>query len=854
MAISLATPSSSCFQHEHTSYNFIHKKKMYLLENVEFMTHQTSKTNSLVTSATALAEEFRQKPKEKFQFLDNSSPSHIKTDLITFCLESRLKEALDVFNIVNQRGIPVDYDTYASLLDACAAEKALVEGKQVHAHLFMSGIRQNLYLGTKLVNMYVNCGSIVDARQVFDKMHKRNLFLWNTMMRGYATEGLFGETLELYNQIQLVGMKPNKFTFPFVLKACAGLSALEEGKEIHECIRRSGFESDVFVSSALVAMYAKCGSLACARQVFDKMTQRDVVSWNAMIAGYAQNGQFDDALKLSHEMKLAGIKPNTITQNAMIGGYAQNGHVDEALKLFCQMQLTGAKPNLITWNAMIAGCAQNGQGNEALKLFYQMQQAGIKPDPVTIASVLPVFAHLKVLQQGKEFHNYIIRSGFQPNVYVGNALVAMYAKCGSVGIARTVFDKMSQRDLVTWNAMIAGYAQNGYYDETLKIFLQMQLTGIKPDPFTIASFLPACSHISALQQGKEIHNFIVRSGFDSSVFVGNALVDMYAKCGSLEDAQCLFDRLSQRTVVSWNAIIAGYGMHGHGKDALGLLHQMQQAGMKPNDVTFIAVLTACSHAGLVDEGWQQFNCMTQIYQITPRVEHYACIVDLLGRAGRLNEAYVFIKRMPVEPDAGVWGALLGACRIHRNIELGERVAEHLFELDPEDSGYYVLLSNIYAAAGRWADATKVRTMMKDRGVKKKPACSWIEVKHMVHAFLMGDITHPQSEKIYATLESLNRKMEEAGYVPDTNFVLHDVEEEEKQQILSSHSEKLAIAFGIINTCPGMPMRITKNLRVCGDCHTAAKFISKIVDREIIVKDLYRFHHFKDGLCSCGDYW
>jgi pentatricopeptide repeat protein len=312
--------------------------------------------------------------------------------------------------------------------------------------------------------------------------------------------------------------------------------------------------------------------------------------------------------------------------------------------------------------------------------------------------------------------------------------------------------------------------------------------------------------------------------------------------------------MPERDVVSWNTMIAGYGMHGQGEDALGLFSKMQQTCINPDSITFVCVLSACSHTGLLEEGWEYFYCMSRDYCITPKMQHYACMIDLLGRAGCLKDAQDFIEKMPYKPSASVWGSLLGACRVHNNIQVGEYVAERLFDLDPEKAGYYVLLSNIYAAAGRWDDVSKVRTMMKDRGIKKMPGCSLVEVKNKVHAFNVGDKSHPQSEKIYAMLNSLAKQMEEAGYIPDTNFVLHDVEEEVKEHMLYSHSEKLAIAFGLINTSPGTTIRITKNLRVCGDCHNATKFISKIVRREIIVRDANRFHHFKDGSCSCRDYW
>eukprot|EP01018_Ginkgo_biloba_P002796 Gb_01184 [translate_table: standard] len=844
----------------------------------------------------------------------------IVTNLRSPPKENQLKDSLGILNDISKQGVPVDFDTFSYLLQACNDMKALNEGKQVHALLLVDGIGQNVLLGTKLIAMYVNCGSLVNARQVFDNWPEQNMYSWNVMIRGYVLHGCCVDALTLFYQMQHVGILPDSFTFTSVLKACAGLLDLQQGKDIHDYIIRCGFESDGLLGNALIDMYAKCGNIEDARHMFDQMSLRDVVSWNAMIAGYVRNGHFEEALKILRQMKLSGAKPNSITiasvlpacaqsaalqqgkeihcylikrgielnmfvgnalldmyakcgsvenarqvfdnmsqrdvvsWNAIISGYARKGCRDEAMNLFCQMPLVNVKPNLITWNAMISRFAQNGQSDESLKLFHQMQLAGMKPDPVTLTSILSACADIAALQQGKEIYGYIIRRGFESDIIMASALLAMYAKCGKIHDARCVFDKIYQRDLVSWNAMIAGYAQNGYGNEALQLFLQMQLAGVKPDSSTIVSVLPACAHFAALQQGKEIHAYIIRNRYELNAFVVNGLIDMYAKCGNIENARQVFDKMSERDVVCWNAMIAGYGMHGHGEDALSLFNQMQQTVVKPNHITFIAVLSACSHTGLLDKGWQYFDSMSQDHHIIPTVEHYACMVDLLGRAGRLDEAYEFIEKMPLKPNAGVWGTLLSSCRVHCNIELAERVAECLFELEPENAGFHVLLSNIYAEAGRWDDVANVRTRMKDNGLRKKPGSSWIEVRNQVHSFVVGDKSHPQSKKIYAMLESLAGQMREAGYVPDTDFVLHNVEEAAKEHILCGHSEKLAIAFGIISTCPGTPIRITKNLRVCSDCHSATKFISKIVEREIIVRDAKRFHHFKDGMCSCGDYW
>eukprot|EP01018_Ginkgo_biloba_P018788 Gb_22440 [translate_table: standard] len=773
-------------------------------------------------------------------------------------------------------------NSYTYLLEQCSNVNEL---DQIHGHMITGGLGQNIFLLTKLLTMYVMCGSMENARLIFDRISTPDVFIWNEMIRGYAMNGPSKDALNLYYQMLRAGMQPNNFTFPFVLKACDTQSALHEGKEIHDYILRTGFGLDVFVATALIGMYANCGSIENARQVFDRMSKRDLVSWSTMIAGYAKNGEADQALSLFRQMQLEGLKPNFITmgsvlqacthlgalqqgksihcyiirsefdldayaENSLVAMYAKCGAIDITRRLFDNM----SKRDVVSWSAVIAGYAHNHHANEALRLFHLMQASSVKPNTITMVGLLPACAQLGALQQGKMIHGYIIRNAFESDIFVGTALLDVYAKCGSIETARLLFDKMSTKNIISWNAMIAACAQSGHANEALIRFKQMQLAGMKPNSNTVATVLPACGHLAVLQQGKCIHGYIVRNGLESDVFVGTALVDMYAKCGIVKIARQLFEKMFIKNVVTWNAMIAGYGIHGRGKDALALFSQMRHIGLKPNDITFVSILSACSHAGLVDEGWQYFNCMTRDYCIVPRAEHYACMVDLLGRAGQLDEAQKFIDNMPIEPSASVWGALLGACRIHCNIELGEHVAERLFDMEPGNSGCYVLLSNIYSAAGRWDAVAKLRRTMKDIGLKKTPGCSLIEVDNRVHTFLVGDRSHPQSEKIYSMLESLTGQMKEVGYVPNTNFVLHDVEEEVKEHLVSSHSEKLAIAFGLINTSDGTPIRITKNLRVCDDCHTATKFISKVVRREIIVRDANRFHHFKDGLCSCRDYW
>ncbi|XP_057845433.2 pentatricopeptide repeat-containing protein At4g02750-like isoform X2 [Cryptomeria japonica] len=708
-------------------------------------------------------------------------------------------------------------------------------------------------------------------------MTERDVFSWNVMIAAYRRHGFPQNALTLFYQMQRTDVQPDRITFASILPACARMGALEQGIEIYEKVIECGFLSDVVIGNGLIDMFAKCGRIEKARELFDKMPLRNVFSWNMMIAGYTQYGFLNEASRLFTEMP----QRDAVSWNAMITGYVQNGFIDEATRLFKEMP----QPNLVSWNAMIAGFAQNELVAKALETFKEMQLAGVNPDSATICSILPPCAKLGELGLGMEFHRRIIEWGFTSDVIVVTALIDMYAKCGSVQNARNLFDRMSTRDAVLWTAMIAGYGQNGALDDALKlfnemprrdvvswnaviagyvqnglvekamdIFHEMQSAGVKPNSSTFVSILPACAKMGALEQGMAFHQTIIECRFLSNVEVGNALIAMYAKCGSLQKARKLFDKMHQPNVISWTAMIAGYAMHGYGKDALKLFELMKYSRTKPNHISFVCALYACSHAGLVDEGCKYYDCMSESYCITPTMDHYVCMVDLLGRAGYLEETLNFIIKMPIKPDMVVWMCFLSACRLHKNIELGEFAATLVYELDPEHAAPYVLLSDIYAEVCRWDDVQNVWKLMKDRGIKKMPGCSWIEVHKTVHVFSAGDRSHPQTQAIYTKLEELSCEMKAAGYILDSVPAVNNIEEEEKELFTCHHSEKLAMAFGLLNTPPGRTIRVVKNLRVCVDCHITTKFISKIVGREIVVRDANRFHHFKHGQCSCGDYW
>ncbi|KAH7847453.1 hypothetical protein Vadar_026236 [Vaccinium darrowii] len=646
---------------------------------------------------------------------------------------------------------------------------------ELYGHRCYSTSSHNL---TTLFNKYVD---------------KTSVYSWNSVIAELARGGDSVEALRAFSSMRKLSLNPDRSTFPCAIKSCSALFDLRSGKQTHQQALVFGFESDLFVSSALIDMYSKCGLLQDARTLFDEIPQRNVVSWTSMITGYVQNNNAGGALSLFKEFLIEQ--------------------------------------------------SENERGKE------------VCIDSVAMVSVLSACSRVSGRGITEGVHGFVIKRGFEDNSGVGNTLMDAYAKCGEVEVSRKLFDRMITRDDVSWNSMIAVYAQNGLSAEALQIFHDMVWDGdVSYNAVTLSAVLLACAHSGALQVGKCIHDQVIKMGLEEDVFVGTSVVDMYCKCGRVWMARRAFDRMKEKNVKSWTALVAGYGMQGHAREALEVLNEMIRTRVKPNYITFVSVLAACSHAGLVDEGWHWFRTMECKFRIEPGLEHYGCMVDLLGRAGFLKEAYDLINEMKIRPDFVVWGSLLAACRIHKNVELAEISARKLFQLDTSNCGYYVLLANVYADAGRWKDVERMRLLMKNHGLVKPPGFSLVEVKGRVHVFLVGDKEHPQHEKIYEYWKNLTLKLQEAGYVPNMTSVLHDVDEEEKEMTLRVHSEKLAVAFGIMSTVPGTTVQVIKNLRVCGDCHTAIKLISKIVNREIVVRDSKRFHHFRHGLCSCTDYW
>nr|DAD21822.1 TPA_asm: hypothetical protein HUJ06_023285 [Nelumbo nucifera] len=526
------------------------------------------------------------------------------------------------------------------------------------------------------------------------------------------------------------------------------------------------------------------------------------------------------------------------------------GHVDYAHRIFYWTH----HPNLFMWNTIIRGYSLSDSSATAISLYRDMHASGLYANSFTVGFVLKACCRLLRLDEGKEIHSQVIKMGLDSETPVTNGLMRLYVSCGSTDSARILFDEMDDRDAGSWNVMISGYAQNGGPREALALFREMQLENVEIDGFTLASVVGACGHLGALDLGKWVHSYIDRKGVKVDVVLGTSLVDMYAKCGSLDDAHRVFQKMSERDVMAWSTMIGAFAIHGHGEKALEVFAGMKRARVIPNCVTFTSVLCACSHSGLVEEGFQNFNSMCSEYGIAPQIEHYGCMVDLFCRAGLISQAHALIKNMPIEPNVVLWRTLLGACKTHGYKELGEHISKEILRLEPHSGQNYVLVSNVYASLGKWSDVGKIRRLMKRKQARKEHGWSSIEVNFTVHEFVMGDDSHPETEEIYEMLDQMGRRLKQEGYASTTNDVLHDIDEEEKEHALGLHSERLAIAYGLLRTPEGSPIRIVKNLRVCRDCHSVTKLISGIYKRDITIRDRIRFHHFRGGKCSCNDYW
>ncbi|KAL4570070.1 hypothetical protein LXL04_025721 [Taraxacum kok-saghyz] len=712
----------------------------------------------------------------------------------------------------------------ARFLQDCIVSGDLASGKTLHCQILKKGDGLDLFGWNILLNLYVKLDHLSDARNLFDEMPSRNTVSFCTLIQGLSESFPLAESAKLFTRLHREGHELNAFVFTTILKLLVNMECPESATNVHAPIYKLGHQSNAFVGTALLDAYSSCGYVKMSREVFNSISQKDMVSWTGMITCYAENDHF----------------------------------------------------------------------KEAFNLFSQMRTLGFNPNNFTLASMFKACIGLNATLAGKTIHACAIKTSYNIDPYVSVSLLDFYTKSDDINDARHVFDEIPKKDVIPWSFMIARYSQSNQCEEAVRLFCRMREGPAVPNQFSFGSVLQACAtmedlklgnwdmalmlfndmikqqvqltevayssvlracaSLTVLDVGIQYHSLTIKTCYESNVVVANALIDMYAKCGSIKNSRFVFENITEKDVVSWNAMLSGYSMHGLGEKALTLFDLMREkTNIKPDQLTFVGVLSACSNIGSLEKGQNYFTSMVHDHGINPCMEHYTCMVSLLGKLGHLDKATKLIDQIK-EPSVMIWRALLGACVIHKNVELGELSATRVLEMEPHDESTYVLLSNMYASAKRWDNVGLVRKNMKKKRVKKEPGLSWIENQGQVHYFTVGDSSHRDIRLIYGMLEWLNLKSKKEGYVCNHDVILLDVEDDEKARLLWVHSERLALAFGLVSMPVGCPIRIIKNLRICLDCHGVFKIISKIVKREIIVRDINRFHHFEDGVCSCGDYW
>ncbi|CAI8601237.1 unnamed protein product [Vicia faba] len=649
------------------------------------------------------------------------------------------------------------------LLQRCST---LQQARQIHTQLVLTTAHHSPFLSARLISTYARFGSIFEAQKVFkttpvESLH--NILLWNSIIRANVSHGCYEYAVHLYVQMRKFGFLPDGFTLPLIIKSCSYLGILRICKIVHCHVLELGFKNHVHVMNELVGMYGRVRRMEDACKVFDGMVVRSVLSWNTLVSSYAFN------------LDSVG-----------------------AFRIFKRMELEGLKPNYVTWTSLLSSHARCGLYDETMELLKLMRIKGVEISAEAIAVVLSVCADMEGVQWGKEIHGYVIKGGYEDYLFVTNALIGTYAKKHEhLEDAHKIFSDIKNKNLleksnghpavrpnvISWSAVISGFASKGCGEESLELFRRMQLAKVMPNCVTISSVLSVCAELAALNSGRELHAYTVRNLMDVNISVGNGLINMYMKCGVFKEAHLVFDNIKDRDLISWNSLIGGYGMHGLGDNALRTFDEMIKAGMRPDNITFVAVLSACSHAGLVAAGRNLFDRMVREFRIDPNVEHYACMVDLLGRAGLLHEASDIVKNMPIEPNECVWGALLNSCRMYKDTDVIEETASQILAQKSEITGSFMLLSNIYAANERWEDSARVRVSAKKKGFKKVPGQSWIEVRKKVYTFSAGNVVHLEQGEIYAILDELALQMASVNYNINNFF---------DQQCISDQSKLLLI--------------------------------------------------------------
>ncbi|XP_015884237.3 putative pentatricopeptide repeat-containing protein At3g25970 [Ziziphus jujuba] len=689
-----------------------------------------------------------------------------------------------------------------------SSTNALLKVLITHSHAVKSGTIADIYIANNILNGYSRNQQFGLAHKLFDKMLNRDTVSWNTMIAGYVNCGNFGIAWEFLRNMRRSGFELDGYTFGSILKGIAGSHQWDIGEEVHSMIIKMGYAGNVYSGSALLDMYAKCERVEEAYVVFEHMPERNTVSWNALIAGFVQVGDRRTAFWLFGCMEKDAVKPddgtiaplltllddsefywttmqihgkitklglefsNTVC-NAIITSYSECGSIENAKKVFDRSFDTR---DVVTWNSMLAAYLIHGKEGLAFNIFMDMQWLGFEPDIYSYTSIVSACFEEAHKNLGQSLHGLIIKRGLEQSVPIANALIAMYLKSinKSMEEALHIFECLEMKDKVSWNSILTGLSQFGLSEDALKFFVHMRYVAVEIDHYTLSAVIRSCSDLATLQLGQQVHVLALKSGLESNEFVASSLIFMYAKCGIIEDARKSFEENPNDSPITWNSLIFGYAQHGLGYIALDIFFEMEKRKVKLDHITFVAVLTACSHIGLVEQGCELLKSMESNYGITPRMEHYACAVDLYGRAGRLNEAKALIETMPFEPDAIVWKTFLGACRACGNIELASQVASRLLDLEPEEHCTYVLLSDMYGYLRRWDEKASVKRLMKERGVKKVPGWSWIEIKNQVHAFKAEDRLHPNCGEIYFVLGGLMDEISR-DFVANSHVLMCDLD-------------------------------------------------------------------------------
>ncbi|CAI9277637.1 unnamed protein product [Lactuca saligna] len=611
--------------------------------------------------------------------------------------------------------------------------KSKSQAKQIHAHI----VKSFPIFTTTLLSIYSKLNLLPESLILFNTLPSPPILAWKSIIKCYSSTACFSESLNCFVKMRALGIYPDHNVFPSVLKSCTHLMYFKFGESVHACIIRVGLEFDIFTGNALLSMYSKL-QRSSALQVFDESPERTTSDQNESI---------------------------------LVSNNNNNKELDLQMQSVRKVFETMEDRDVVSYNTLILGYAQNNMYNEAMLMIKDMSNANLKPDAFTLSNLLPVVAKHMDVWKGKEIHGYGVRHGFDQNEFITTGLSDMYANCNMVQDSYHLFSSLPKKDIVSWCSIISKHVQNGLFDEGLNLFRQMLTSNIKPVPISISSITPACAHLTTLPLGQQLHGYIIRNHFDKNIFISSSLVHMYAKCGNIKLAKKIFYQMNHHDLVSWTSMIMGCALHGHVHDSITLFQQMETELIRPNSVAFLAVLTACSHGGMVDEGLKFYEKMVKDYKLIPEFEHYACVVDLLGRAGELEAAFGFIKSLPENKRGGLWLPLLAACRVHKNVELGEKIEGYLWEFDDdEEKGAYVLLSNMYFDVGRYEEAGKVRGMMGKKMNGKEPGCSWIGIGNKVHAFISGDGFHSDYDGVIEALDILLQHMEKEGYVADMTCI------------------------------------------------------------------------------------